>query len=106
VLPIQEESMFFLVANYAHRLDLWFGKTLGRPYHALLGIGIMIEIVQHCRELAEKSFSDLGIIKTVLAIVLFVVLLVHQAGELSEHAERQRRKKLGDPPCNGAPTAS
>jgi hypothetical protein len=88
----QEGSMLFAVTNYAHRLDLWFGKTLGRPYHALLGIGIMIEIVQHCRELAEKSFGELGIVKIVLAIVLFVALLVHQAGELSEHAERQKQR--------------
>jgi hypothetical protein len=82
--------MLFALANAARRLELWLGRAFGRPYHALLGVGIVIEIVQHCRELPEKLDSA-SVIKTVLAIVLFLALLVHQAGELSEHAERQRR---------------
>ena len=85
--------MFFTVANLARRLDLWFGRTFGRPYHALLGIGIVTEIVQHIREMAEKSLGDTGIAKTALAILLFLALLVHQAGELSEHAEKRRRER-------------
>ena len=76
----------------AKRLDLWLGVTLGRPYHALLGFGIVLEILHHIREFAEKSFDGLGLVKTVLAIILFLALLVHQVGELSEHAEHRRRR--------------
>jgi hypothetical protein len=82
--------MFQAVTNAARNLELWLSRTFGRPYHALLGIGIVVEIVQHCRELPDKVDSA-AILKTALAILLFVVLLVHQAGELSERAEERRR---------------
>jgi hypothetical protein len=81
-----------LMLDMARRLDLWLGTTLGRPYHALLGLGIVLEIVQHIREFAEKSFGGLGVAKTVLAIILFLALFVHQVGELSEHSERRRHR--------------
>ena len=84
--------MFTTITDAARRLELWLGRTFGRPYHALLGIGIIIEIAQHCRELPEK-IAGAGFIKTGLAIVLFLALLVHQAGELSEGAEQRRRRK-------------
>ena len=82
--------MFHAVTNAARDLELWLSRTFGRPYHALLGIGIAAEIVQHCRELPDKLDSA-AMLKTALAILLFVVLLVHQAGELSERAEQRRR---------------
>lgn len=75
----------------ARRLDLWLSLTLGRPYHALLGFGIALEIVHHIRGFAENSFDGLGVAKTLLAIILFLALLVHQLGELSAHVERRRR---------------
>ena len=78
--------------HMARRLDLWLGAMLGRPYHALLGFGIILEIVQRIREFEEKSFNTLGVVKTVLTIILFLALLVHQLGELSEHAERRRHR--------------
>jgi len=80
--------MLFTVTNAAHRLELWLNRTLGRPYHFLLGLGIVIEIVQHCRELPEK-LDNAGIVRTALAIVLFAALLLHQVGELDEHTERR-----------------
>jgi len=76
----------------ARRLDLWLGATFGRPYHALLSFGIVFEIVQHIREFAEKSFDGLGVVKVMLAILLFFALLIHQVGELSESAERRRNR--------------
>jgi|HubBroStandDraft_4_1064222.scaffolds.fasta_scaffold100023_2 hypothetical protein len=84
--------MLFAITNAARRLDLWLGKAFGRPYHALLGIGIVIELIQHVRELVEKPWEKAGIIKIALGILLLLALLVHQTGELSEHAEGQRRR--------------
>ena len=86
--------MLLAITRAARQVDLWLGKTLGRPYHALLAIGIVIEIFQHCREIAEKTFAEIGILKAILAIALFLALLVHQCGELSEHAERQRERRV------------
>jgi hypothetical protein len=84
--------MFDAVTNAARNLELWLSRTFGRPYHALLGIGIVVEIVQHCRELPDK-LDRAAVLKTALAILLFVVLLVHQAGELSERAEERRQRE-------------
>jgi hypothetical protein len=84
--------MLFFVTNAARRFERWLIATLGRPYHALLGVGLVVEIVQHCRELPEKIDSA-GVVKTVLAIVLFLALLLHQVGELSEHAEHRDRRE-------------
>jgi hypothetical protein len=83
--------MFLAALNAARRLDLWLGKTFGRPYHVLLGAGIVIEIVQHVREMVEHPPSGEHLIRSTLAILLFLALLVHQIGELSEHAEQRRR---------------
>jgi len=85
--------MLLSVTHAARRLDLWLGTTVGRPYHALLGIGIGIEIIQHVREFAEKPLESASIIKTALAILLFLALLVHQVGELSENFERRRQRR-------------
>ena len=82
--------MFQAVTNSARHFEQWLSRTFGRPYHALLGIGIVVEIVQHCRELPDKLDSA-AVLKTALAILLFVVLLVHQVGELDEHAEQRRQ---------------
>jgi hypothetical protein len=87
--------MLLAVTAAARRLDLWLSKNLGRPYHVLLGVGIVIEIVQHCRELAEKPSAGANIIAIALAIAVLLALLVHQAGELSEHAERRGREREG-----------
>ena len=84
--------MLIAIVNAARNLDLWLGRTFGRPYHVLLAIGILTEIVQRIREMAEKPFADASAAKMILAILLFLALLVHQAGELSEHAERRRQQ--------------
>ena len=85
--------MLFAITNAARRLDLWLGKAFGRPYHALLGVGIVIELIQHVRELIEKPSESAGLIKIGLGMLLLLALLVHQTGELIEHAERQRRRE-------------
>ena len=77
--------------NSVHRLDEWLKERLGRPYHAILGIGLVIEIVRHLREAVEIG-SETGIIKAALAVILFAALLTHQLAELSEHAERRRSR--------------
>jgi hypothetical protein len=81
----------FAVFEVARRLERWLSTTFGRPYHALLAVGIGVELVQHCRELPEKLEGGAWI-KTGLALLLFFVLLVHQLGELSEHAEHRRQQ--------------
>ena len=71
------------------RLDEWLRGMLGRPYHAALGFGLILEIIARLREMYEAP-TKTGIVKLVLLLLLYLLLLVHQVGELSEHAERRR----------------
>jgi hypothetical protein len=80
----------------AHRLDDWLREMLGRPYHAVLGIGLVLEIIARLRELHEAPATSVGIVRLVLVMVLYLLLLVHQLGELSEHAERRRGRPWRD----------
>jgi hypothetical protein len=72
-----------------HEVDTWLRRMLGRPYHAALGIGLILEIIARIRELIEVPGKSMGIVKLTLVLLLFVLLLVHQLGELSDHAERR-----------------
>lgn len=42
--------MIHALTRAAHRLDLWLQARLGRPYNALLGIGLAIEIIRRLLE--------------------------------------------------------
>jgi hypothetical protein len=77
--------MITRILGGAHCLDAWLGRTLGRPYHALLGIGLVIEIARRLREATEIGASTSGLLKLALAVALFCALLIHQLGELHEH---------------------
>jgi hypothetical protein len=77
--------------NAVHRLDDRLREILGRPYHAALGIGLVLEIIAHLHELHEAPAKFAGIVRLVLVMLLYLLLLIHQIGELSEHAEQRRR---------------
>ena len=82
--------MIEAVLYYAHRLDAWLRLRLGPPYHALLGLGLVIEIGRHVHELADLHISTAGIVRSLLQLVLYSVLLVHQLGELHAHFAARR----------------
>jgi hypothetical protein len=77
----------------AYRLDQWLTAKLGQPYRALLGIGLLIEIVQRLREFPELLHSSKGLIGEGLALLLFVALLLNQLAEFHERmvARGERR---------------
>ncbi|MBV9824749.1 MAG: hypothetical protein JO001_03575 [Alphaproteobacteria bacterium] len=83
------------ILGAVHRLDDWLRGTLGRPYHAALGIGLVLEIIGHIRELHE-AMTSAGVVRLALVMLLYLLLLVHQIGELSDHAERRRRRAVRD----------
>ena len=88
--------MIASIVRGAHGLDAWLCSHLGRPYHAILGIGLFIEIVRHLHELGEVGESPSGILRVALAVTFYSVLLVHQLGELQAHvAARKSRIRNG-----------
>jgi hypothetical protein len=79
----------------AHRLDALLQARIGRPYYALLGVGLVAEFVKHLREFGDLGESATGIVGTALALLMFAALLLHQLGELREHAERRGESGRG-----------
>jgi hypothetical protein len=79
------------ILGAASRLDAALGQRFGRPYHALLGAGLVIEIGGHIHELIDVPDAAAGLVRGVLAIVLYAALLIHQLGELYERTWRRRK---------------
>ena len=80
--------------DVVHRLDDWLRERLGRPYYAALGVGLVWEIIARVRELHDAPATTAGIVRLALVMLLYLLLLAHQIGELSEHAARRRRRAL------------
>ncbi|HXQ53173.1 MAG TPA: hypothetical protein VN802_18930 [Stellaceae bacterium] len=80
------------ILGAARRFDEAVQTRVGRPYQMVLGAGLVIEIVRRLRELGEVAHSNAGIVGIALTILLYTLLLIHQLGELHEHAARRRGK--------------
>jgi len=86
--------MIVQILRAAHGLDVSLSRKLGPVYHAVLGIGLVAEIAQHVREFGELPSFGAGAVRAILALVLFALLLLHQLGELAEHADRRRKARI------------
>ena len=76
-----------------HRLDAGIQRVLGRPYHAVLGIGLVVEIVERVRQLRETAETNLGLVQLVLVMLLYLALLIHQIGEFHAHMKEKRERE-------------
>lgn len=86
--------MIHQITRGALQLDLWLQTRLGRPYNALLGIGLTIEIVRRLIEAPQRIASMHRLAGTVLVVVMELALLVHQVGALSHHTAPRPRKPV------------
>jgi hypothetical protein len=77
------------LAHTAYHLDEWLQTNLGRPYNALLGVGLVLGLVHQVQDL-PKDFTHGGGISTLLIAVMDVALLINQAGQFHGHMERRR----------------
>ncbi len=77
----------------ARWLDVWLEEHLGRPYNALLSVGLSLEMLHRIQHLPETwrpgAHDPLG---AVLALVMEAALLIHQLGEMAERADRRRER--------------
>lgn len=76
-----------------HRLDEKIDQTLGKPYHVLLGASLVVEIIRSTRELFDKPFTTEGYVRSAFVVVVGLLLLVHQVGELSDRLDHRRLKR-------------
>ncbi|MGH6971540.1 MAG: hypothetical protein ACREEQ_08005 [Caulobacteraceae bacterium] len=77
------------VSRAAYRLDLWLEEKIGRPYNALLGTGLVIEIARRLVELPHV-LSTRRAAGMALTLALEAALLIHQVGALSHRFDRHR----------------
>ncbi|THD67128.1 hypothetical protein [Phenylobacterium sp.] len=77
------------LAQLAYRLDEWLQTKLGRPYNALLGVGLVLGLIHQFQDL-PKDFARGGGVSTLLIAAMDVALLVNQAGQFHQHLERRR----------------
>lgn len=73
------------------RFDEAIKTRLGRPYNAVLCIGLVTEIGRLIHELLSRPEESAGLVRLVVSMVFYALLLIHQLAELSEHAERRER---------------
>jgi hypothetical protein len=81
------------ISAWALWLDTWLQERLGRPYNAILGVGLVIEIVRHIVLMAEHVRSADNLLHQVLPLLLETALLIHQVGALSHRFEARDRLK-------------
>jgi len=84
--------MIVQLLRAVHGLDQAIAARLGRPYNAVLSIGLVLEISHLIHELLSRPQESTGIVRLVVSMVFFTLLLIHQLGELSDHAERRRQQ--------------
>ena len=76
------------IARVALRLDEWLQQRLGRPYNAILGVGLIAEIVRDTTNLIRKIGAEGYQFGEVFTILLAAGLLIHQVGALSHRFEK------------------
>jgi hypothetical protein len=69
--------------------DTWLQERLGRPYNAVLGVGLTIEIVRRLSELPHHVESATHVVGVVLVVAFEMGLLIHQIAALDHHFGRR-----------------
>jgi hypothetical protein len=87
------------LTRWAHWLDLWLHKHLGRPYEAILATGLGLSIAASVGTLS--GIIDAGganlrgdVLKTLGIVIFQAALLINQLAQLDEHRARRRRRRL------------
>jgi len=85
--------MLHRIARAALALDLWLQQTIGRPYHAILAVGLTIEIVRRITELPDRLALMHRWGEIAVMLVMNLALLIHQVGALSHHTPHRMARR-------------
>jgi hypothetical protein len=72
-----------------HRLDEKLNRKLGRPYHAVLSVALIQEIVHRIEEVRSLPYSIAHLGELIVPFLVGVALLIHQLGEMSIRMENR-----------------
>jgi hypothetical protein len=84
--------MAIKIAHKAHRLDAWLKANVGRPYTAILSIGLIIAMVDGVGKLSEK-LSEGGelfsshVLTYGVSLVFQLALFINLLAQWHEHRE-------------------
>ena len=91
--------MLTKLTRYAHWLDLWLRRRLGRPYEAILAIGLVLSIGASATVLGQAigagGVAMKGDVAKSIGVVIFqVALLINQLAQLDVGLARRRRRRM------------
>jgi hypothetical protein len=91
--------MLTRLTHYAHWLDLWLRRHLGRPYETILAIGLVLSIGASVNSLGHivggSGVGATGDVAKIVGVVIFqAALLINQLAQLDQHRARRRRRRL------------
>jgi hypothetical protein len=81
--------MIIEILRFARRLDKKLEDTVGRPYRVIITVGLVTEIVARVRELMHTSFAEADFVQDLIWILIGLLLVVNQLGELSNRMEQR-----------------
>jgi hypothetical protein len=86
----------------AYHLDAWLHEHLGRPYTAILGIGLVFGIIDGVRGLTAAMADGAGDGIKVMAMVVFqVALLINQLGQFHEYRQLREARRAAKRAAQG-----
>jgi hypothetical protein len=89
----------------AAEADDWLDRRLGRPYAAILVIGLVAEIGRRIVELFEHRLDQMRLVQVAWLLALNAALLIHQLASLHHIRERRLSRGAGHAPSGEAASA-
>lgn len=96
--------MFRAITNWARWLDEWLETNLGRPYNAVLSVGLVLEMASKFQTLPATLTHGKGLIGILFSLVVEAALLINQLGEFSHRRHKRKARKAaaaGGPSIEG-----
>ncbi|WP_394762539.1 hypothetical protein [Phenylobacterium sp.] len=93
--------MFRAITDWARWLDQWLETNLGRPYNAVLSVGLVLEMVNKIQTLPATLTHGKGLFGILFSLVVEAALLINQLGEFS-HRRHKRKAQQAAAAAGGA----
>ncbi|MGB6975306.1 MAG: hypothetical protein WBD67_11540 [Terracidiphilus sp.] len=87
--------MVLEILRAARRLDHTLEKAVGRPYRIIITVGLITEISIQVREMLHAHFIRADFIQTAIWILLALLLVINQLGELSSRLDERPPRHMG-----------
>ncbi|WP_394762593.1 hypothetical protein [Phenylobacterium sp.] len=94
--------MFRAITDWARWLDQWLETNLGRPYNAVLSVGLVLEMINKIETLPANIAHGKGLVGILFSLVVEAALLINQLGEFSHRRHKRKAQKAA---ATGGPSS-